>query len=180
MTLTRPVAVRAMRMGDIEAVHEIERASFSEPWPAHALRQELTGNRLARYLVAEREGVVVGYAGLWLMVDDGHITTFGVHPDHRRHGVGLRLLVAVAELAMEVGAARLTLEVRPTNSPARRLYERFGFIEAGRRPRYYSDDGEDALIMTTPELRGPTMQALLGVERARLGSRLDAGEAGTP
>lgn len=180
MTLVEPIAVRAMRMVDIDAVHEIERASFAEPWPAHALRQELTGNRLARYLVAERDGRVVGYAGLWLMVDDGHITTFGVHPDHRRHGVGLRLLLAVAELAMEVGAARLTLEVRPSNAPARRLYERFGFVEAGRRPRYYSDDGEDALIMTTPELRGPSMQAVLGVERARVSATPRATDGSRP
>jgi ribosomal-protein-alanine N-acetyltransferase len=169
MTVASPISVRAMRMSDIPEVHEIERASFAEPWPAHALRQELTGNRLARYLVAEDAGRIVGYAGVWLIVDDAHITTFGVHPDARRRGVGLRLLLAVADLAIELRAARLTLEVRPSNAPARRLYERFGFQEAGRRPRYYSDDGEDALIMTTPELRDPSMQARLQVERAPLG-----------
>ena len=168
MTVISPVAVRAMRMGDIPAVHEIERASFSEPWPEHALRQELNGNRLARYLVAERDRRIVGYAGVWMMVDDAHITTFGVLPDARRTGVGRRMLVAVADMALELGAVRLTLEVRPSNGPARQLYGRFGFVEAGRRPRYYSDDGEDALIMTTPELLGPAMQALLAGERSRL------------
>ena len=168
MSVISPVAVRAMRMGDIPAVHEIERASFSEPWPEHALRQELSGNRLAKYLVAERDGRIVGYAGVWLMIDEAHITTFGVLPDARRTGVGLRMLVAVADLALELGAARMTLEVRPSNQPARELYARLGFAEVGRRPRYYSDDGEDALIMTTPELRGPEMQDLLAVERARL------------
>lgn len=168
MTIANPVAVRPMRMSDIPAVHEIERTSFNEPWPEHALRQELTGNRLARYLVAERDGRIVGYAGVWMMVDDAHITTFGVHPDERRRGVGLRILLAVADLAIDLGAGRLTLEVRPSNEPARRLYTRFGFIVAGRRPRYYTDDGEDALIMTTPELRGPSMQAILAAERARL------------
>lgn len=166
--------VREMRMSDIPAVHEIERASFNEPWPAHALRQELAGNRLARYLVAERDGAIAGYVGVWLMVDDAHITTFGVHPDHRRRGVGLRLLVAVAELAIRLDAARLTLEVRPTNAAARALYARFGFIEAGRRPRYYTDDGEDALILTTPELRGPLMQAILAVERSRASAAEEA------
>jgi ribosomal-protein-alanine N-acetyltransferase len=168
MSIALRTQVRSMRMSDIPAVHEIERSSFNEPWPEHALRQELTGNRLARYLVAERERRVVGYAGVWLMVDEAHITTFGVLPDARRTGVGARMLLAVADLALELGAARLTLEVRPTNAPARRLYERFGFAEVGRRPRYYTDDGEDALVMTTPELRGPSMGTLLALERARL------------
>ncbi len=167
MTIANRVSVRAMRMADIPAVHEIERASFNEPWPEQAFRQELAGNRLARYLVAEDDGVPIGFAGVWLMVDDAHITTFGVHPDQRRRGVALRLLLAVADLAVALGAARMTLEVRPSNAPARRLYERFGFVEVGRRPRYYTDDGEDALIMTTPELGGASMQLLLGVERTR-------------
>ena len=170
MSVISPVAVRPMRMADIPAVHEIERASFAEPWPEHALRQELSGNRLAKYLVAERDRRIVGFAGVWLMIDEAHITTFGVLPDARRTGVGLRMLVAVADLALELGAARMTLEVRPSNRPARELYARFGFAEVGRRPRYYSDDGEDALIMTTPELLGPQMQDLLALERARLTS----------
>jgi [ribosomal protein S18]-alanine N-acetyltransferase len=169
MSIAPPTDVRPMRMSDIPAVHEIERSSFNEPWPEHALRQELTGNRLARYLVAERDGRIVGYAGVWLMVDEAHITTFGVLPDARRSGVGVRMLLAVAELAIELGAARLTLEVRPSNAPAIALYERFGFAVVGRRPRYYTDDGEDALIMTTSELRGPAMRARLGNERAGLG-----------
>jgi ribosomal-protein-alanine N-acetyltransferase len=168
MTVAGGIEVRPMRMVDIPEVHDIEQASFNEPWPEHALRQELTGNRLARYLVAERGGRVVGFAGVWMMVDDAHITTFGVHPDHRRTGIGVRLLVAVADLAIDLDAVRLTLEVRPSNDPARLLYARFGFVEVGRRPRYYTDDGEDALVMTTPELSGATMQAVLAAERARL------------
>ncbi len=166
MSVVLGTDVRAMRMSDIPAVHEIERTSFNEPWPEHALRQELTGNRLARYLVAERGGRIVGYAGVWLMADEAHITTFGVLPDARRSGVGVRMLLAVAELAIALGAARLTLEVRPSNAPAIALYERFGFAAVGRRPRYYTDDGEDAQIMTTPELRSTSMEARLGAERA--------------
>jgi ribosomal-protein-alanine N-acetyltransferase len=168
MSIALRTDVRPMRMGDIPAVHEIERSSFNEPWPEHALRQELTGNRLARYLVAERGGRIVGYAGVWLMVDEAHITTFGVLPDARRSGVGVRMLLAVAELGVELGAARLTLEVRPSNAPAIALYERFGFAVVGRRPRYYTDDGEDALIMTTPPLRSAAMRERLDAERAGL------------
>jgi ribosomal-protein-alanine N-acetyltransferase len=171
MAVTLPLTVDAMRMGDIEAVHEIERLSFSTPWPSYAFEQELTGNRLARYVVARAaapEGErIVGFAGVWLMVDEAHITTFGVHPDWRRRGIGRRLLLRLADLALDLRAARMTLEVRVGNEPARALYHSFGFTVAGRRPRYYTDDGEDAYVMTTSDLRGPAMQAVLRAERER-------------
>ncbi len=87
-----PLVVEPMRMADVPTVHEIERLSFSTPWPAHAFEQELTGNRMARYLVARAGERVVGFGGIWLMVDEAHITTFGVHPEWRRRGVGRQLL----------------------------------------------------------------------------------------
>jgi ribosomal-protein-alanine N-acetyltransferase len=167
MAIGTPYSVGAMQLSDIPAVHEIERRSFSTPWPAYAFEQELTGNRLARYEVARAAGVVVGFAGVWLMVDEAHITTFGVHPDWRRQGVGRRLMLRMLELANELGARRLTLEVRVSNRAAQALYRAFGFEVTGRRPRYYTDDGEDAFVMTTPELIGPWMRALLQVERSR-------------
>jgi ribosomal-protein-alanine N-acetyltransferase len=171
MAVTLPLTVDAMRMGDIEAVHEIERLSFSTPWPSYAFEQELTGNRLARYVVARAaapEGErIVGFAGVWLMVDEAHITTFGVHPDWRRRGIGRRLLLRLADLALDLRAARLTLEVRVGNEAAKALYRAFGFMVAGRRPRYYTDDGEDAYVMTTSDLTGPAMQAVLRAERER-------------
>jgi len=162
-----PVVVDAMRLADVAAVLEIERLSFSSPWPAYAFEQELTANRLAHYVVARRDEQVVGFAGVWLMVDEAHITTFGVHPDHRRRGIGRRLLLRLAALARELHASRMTLEVRVSNLPAQELYRSFGFAVAGRRIAYYSDDGEDALVMTTPALADPTMQAILADERAR-------------
>jgi len=167
MAVSVPVVVDSMRLGDVASVLEIERLSFSSPWPAYAFEQELTANRLARYLVARRGEQVVGFSGLWLMVDEAHITTFGVHPDHRRRGIGRRLLLRLAELAGELRASRMTLEVRVGNVPAQELYRSFGFAISGRRIAYYSDDGEDALVMTTPALADPTMQAILASERAR-------------
>jgi ribosomal-protein-alanine N-acetyltransferase len=160
-----PLVIEPMRMGDVPTVHEIERLSFSTPWPAHAFEQELTGNRMARYLVARAGERVVGFGGIWLMVDEAHITTFGVHPEWRRRGVGRQLLIALAELSEQMRASRMTLEVRAGNEAAQELYRRFGFIVAGRRTRYYTDDGEDALIMTTPALAGPRMRAILARER---------------
>jgi len=160
-----PLVVEPMRMADVPTVHEIERLSFSTPWPAHAFEQELTGNRMARYLVARAGEQVVGFGGIWLMVDEAHITTFGVHPEWRRRGVGRQLLIALVELSEQMRASRMTLEVRAGNQAAQELYRRFGFIVAGRRARYYTDDGEDALIMTTPALAGPRMRAILARER---------------
>jgi [ribosomal protein S18]-alanine N-acetyltransferase len=169
MAVTAPIVVGPMTVDDVPAVHEIERLSFRTPWPAYAFEQELRGNRLARYVVARAGDAVVGFAGVWLMVDDAHITTFGVHPDWRRQGVGRRMLLAVAELARQIGARRMTLEVRASNTAAQALYRGFGFDIVGRRPRYYTDDGEDALVMTTPDLGTPALDARLRVERERVG-----------
>jgi ribosomal-protein-alanine N-acetyltransferase len=168
MAVTIPLVISPMRIADIPAVLEIERLSFSAPWPAFAFEQELTANRLAHYRVARLGERVVAFGGIWLMVDEAHITTFGVHPDHRRRGVGRRLLLELAEAALQLGSARMTLEVRVSNEPAQALYRSLGFAVSGRRVAYYSDDGEDALIMTTPNLAGAAMQALLAAERARM------------
>ena len=154
-----------MTVPDLPEVQAIERASFTTPWPPHAYKTELETNRLASYLVARADGHVVGYGGVWLMVDEAHITTFAVHPAWRRRGIGDRLLLELLDVAQERGAREATLEVRLSNVPARRLYEKFGFRPVGLRPRYYTDDGEDAYVMTTPDLRRPSMQALIADER---------------
>jgi ribosomal-protein-alanine N-acetyltransferase len=162
------VRITAMRTEDIADAHEVERASFPVPWPAYALRQELETNRLARYLVARVDDEIIAYAGLWMMVDEAHITTFAVLPAWRRQGVGARLLLAQLHLAIELGATLATLEVRLSNIEARRLYERFGFRPVGVRPHYYSDNGEDALIMTSDEFRSSAMRQRL----ERLGNEI--------
>jgi ribosomal-protein-alanine N-acetyltransferase len=168
MALTARVLVEAMRIEDVPAVHEIERLSFRTPWPSYAFEQELRGNRLARYVVARAGDAVVGFAGIWLMVDEAHVTTFSVHPDWRRQGIGRQLLLNLVELSLAIGARRMTLEVRPSNEAAQGLYRSFGFEIVGRRPRYYSDDGEDALIMTTPDLSEARMRDVVAAERERL------------
>jgi ribosomal-protein-alanine N-acetyltransferase len=155
-----PVALRVepMTLDDLDAVHAIERASFAVPWPDDAYRNEIRTNRLATYVVARLGEEVVGFAGLWIMVDEAHVTTFAVDPRWRRRGVGERMLLALLDLAVARRAREATLEVRLSNMPARRLYEKYGFRPVGIRPRYYSDNGEDALIMTTDALASAGMR----------------------
>jgi [ribosomal protein S18]-alanine N-acetyltransferase len=176
MVARPPLALRieAMRLADIPEVQAIERASFTSPWPPQAYRSELETNRLAMYLVGRMDGQVVAYAGVWLMVDEAHITTFAVHPAWRRRRIGERLLLTVLDLSLERHAREATLEVRLSNLPARRLYEKYGFRPVGLRPRYYTDDGEDALIMTTEPLASAAMRERLG----RLRAALDAAGVG--
>jgi len=169
--VARPPAVlriEPMRIADIPEVQAIEHASFTTPWPPQAYRSELETNRLATYLVARIDGMVVGFAGVWMMVDEAHITTFAVHPAWRRRRIGERLLLAVMDLALDRQAREATLEVRLSNLAARRLYEKYGFRPVGLRPRYYSDDDEDALIMTTEPLASPAMQDRIAGLRAAL------------
>ena len=164
------VRVQAMTLADLPAVHAIERASFSVPWPDDAYRNELLTNRLASYVVARAGDETVGFGGLWVMVDEAHITTFAVDPRWRRRGVGEWMLLGLLDRAVERRAREATLEVRLSNMPARRLYEKYGFRPVGIRPRYYSDNGEDALIMTTDALGAPAMRERL----ARLRDALEA------
>jgi len=161
-----------MVLSDVPSVHRVEAASFPVPWPDYAFRQEIETNRLAHYLVVRAAGEAIAYGGLWLMVDEAHITTFAVLPEWRRRGVGGRLLLALMHVSIELGARVMTLEVRLSNHPARALYRQFGFRPVGIRPRYYSDNNEDALIMTTLPLHDAEMVGLVAALDGRYGDAL--------
>lgn len=171
MVARPPLKLRVEPMGleDVADVHRVEAQSFPMPWPDYAFRQELQTNRLAHYLVVRAGTETVAYGGLWLLVDEAHITTFAVLPEWRRRGIGGRLMVALMDLALELNSRVMTLEVRLSNRPARDLYARFGFKPVGVRPRYYSDNGEDALIMTTGILSEPQMATVITRMRERYG-----------
>ncbi len=141
------VKVRAMNLGDIDKILKIEKQSFASPWSRESFYRELRENRLARYLVIEINGGVVGYGGMWIIVDEAHITNIAISPDYRRRDLGSFLLEAMIDYAQKINVFKMTLEVRKSNIPAQRLYEKFGFISAGIRPRYYQDNNEDAVIM---------------------------------
>lgn len=179
-----------MQLEDIPQVLEVDRESYSLPWPASAYRREVLHNRNARYMVlrevpedGEVESLpdqgqrsrfapflrwplktdgrtsnsrILGYAGMWLMIDEAHITTIAVRSEWRGRGLGELLLASLIESASEVGARRVTLEVRVSNETAQNLYRKYGFRQEGRRPRYYSDDNEDAYIMTTQDIHEPS------------------------
>lgn len=141
-----------MSLPDLEAVLAIEEASFTQSWSRHSFQSELERNRLARYLVARRHGRLVGYGGIWIVLDEAHLTTLAVEKGFRREGIGSALLCALLDQAVEAGACRMTLEVRPSNLAARHLYESFGFTVRGVRKKYYLN--EDALFMIKEDLDG--------------------------
>ena len=152
------VSIEPMRLEDVPDVHRIESASFPTPWPDYAFKQEIQTNRLAHYLVVKAGDETVGYGGMWLMVDEAHVTTFAVLPEWRRRGIGGRLMPELMHVALKLNAHIVTLEVRLSNHAARALYGKFGFRPVGIRPRYYSDNNEDALIMTTAPIASDEMR----------------------
>ncbi len=136
-----------MRPEDLDEVLAIERVSFSMPWSRGAFLYEMQQNRVARCWVMHEDGRVLGYLCLWEIADELHITNIAVHPTCRRQGIGRALLRGVLDDARQRKLRLVVLEVRPSNTEARTLYETFGFRVIGRRHGYYYDTGEDALVM---------------------------------
>jgi [ribosomal protein S18]-alanine N-acetyltransferase len=169
------IRIRIATAEDIDAMTELDATCFSAPWSRASFEAELTTNQLAWYLVAEelvpkREdaegelssdadgiaepeieaeqiGLLIGYAGLWAIEDEGHITNVAVHPDYRRMHLGSILVEMLIDQTRKEGLKRFTLEVRVSNRAAIELYEKFGFVSAGLRKGYYEDNNEDAMIM---------------------------------
>jgi len=140
------IELRQMRVGDVPTVMEIERECFAIPWHESAYLTEIT-NRSAYYIVACMDDAIVGYAGMWVIVDESHITTLGVAKQRRGKKIGELLLVCLLDEAMKRGAKRTTLEVRQSNQVAQSLYRKYGFIPAAIRRAYYTDNHENAVVM---------------------------------
>ncbi|MFZ5649502.1 MAG: ribosomal protein S18-alanine N-acetyltransferase [Bacillota bacterium] len=131
----------------LDQVLSIELKSFPAPWSYRAFQFEVTENDFASYIVAQIDGRIVGYAGMWMVLDEAHITNVAVHPDYRGAGHGRSLMTELLGRAAVLGAVKITLEVRVSNTVARELYKSLGFVERGIRRKYYSDNNEDAIIM---------------------------------
>ncbi|KUO74822.1 MAG: hypothetical protein APF77_11210 [Clostridia bacterium BRH_c25] len=141
------IKLQDMSPEDIDQVFEIENLSFSAPWSRESFESELSQNSLARYIVAKVDGNVAAYGGMWIVLDEAHITNIAVHPDYRGRKIGEKLVRALLQTAKDSEAARITLEVRASNDTARKLYKKLGFEDNGIRKGYYADTGEDAVIM---------------------------------
>ncbi len=182
--------IRPMAPDDIAQVADVERESFPSMWPQTAYRRELDNKAARYLVLTElREGesepheppnslwsairrivgssepeveteYLLGFIGVWLMVGEMHIVTVAVRDSHRRIGIGERLLIACLEMAADYDMEVVTLEVRKSNIAAQQLYEKYGFNRVGLRVRYYTDDHEDAVIMTTPDLASSGYRAL--------------------
>ena len=141
------ILIREMRESDLDRIMEIEIKTFSPPWSREAFLLELTKNLLARYIVAEVDGDVAGYGGIWLIIDEGHVTNIAVEEKYRGLGVGNKLVEGLIQLCRDRDIKAMTLEVRKSNEVAKSLYKKYGFKEYGIRPGYYSNNNEDAIIM---------------------------------
>lgn len=142
----RPARLRPILSSDLEQIMAIERASFAYPWSQRFFLQELRVF-CARSTVAVIDDHPAGYIIYWLLPGEVDIHNLAVHPSYRRQGLGRMLLQAVIDEARREGRQRITLEVRKSNEPAQRLYQSTGFVPRGIRKGYYSDDGEDAVVM---------------------------------
>lgn len=140
------IIIRPMTIDDVDEVYIVEEDCFVDPWSKDSIRKELKNN-LARYLVAQLDNKIVGYVGVWFVVDEGHITNVAVHSDYRGKKIGDRLVKEMVELCKENNLIAMTLEVRASNTVAQNLYRKYGFKMGGIRKEYYSDNKEDAIIM---------------------------------
>lgn len=162
--MTASVTITPMRRRHLGAVIGIETQVYPKPWSASLFEDELDRPGRA-YLVARIGPTVVGYAGVLLLADDGHVATVAVDPARQGSGIATRLLLELVRSAVALGAGQLTLEVRMSNTRAQSLYRRFGFAPAGARKAYYGDNGEDALVMWAHEVQGAEYAARLdGIE----------------
>jgi ribosomal-protein-alanine N-acetyltransferase len=168
--IRQQLALELMREGDIATVQEIEREIFATPWPRNAYYRELASRSSAHYVILRQDGVVetpegfrgseldpsiIGYGGMWRMYDEAHVTTIGVRRDLQHRGYGRALFAGLVQAAYDMGAKWVTLEVRTTNENAMRMYEAFGFKVIGRRKGYYTDNGEDAIVMWSDSIHSP-------------------------
>ncbi|MFT8314500.1 MAG: ribosomal protein S18-alanine N-acetyltransferase [Clostridium sp.] len=130
----------------IDSILSIEKLSFTDPWSRDSMEKELNNN-FARYVVVKLEDKVIGYGGMWIILDEGHITNIAVAPEYRCIGAGKLILKSLINICKKEKVISLTLEVRVSNTIAQSLYSKFGFVTEGIRKNYYADNNENALIM---------------------------------
>ena len=192
--IRQSLSLELMKEGDVATVQEIEREIFVTPWPRNAYYRELASRSSAHYVVLRQEGIVesppghmsssdfdptiVGYGGMWRMYDEAHVTTIGVRRDLQHRGYGRILFAGLIQAAYDMGAKWVTLEVRTSNENAMHMYEAFSFKVIGRRKGYYTDNGEDAIVMWSDSIHSPRFRrayeaSLERIEAEVIGLRRD-------
>ncbi|WP_010308866.1 ribosomal protein S18-alanine N-acetyltransferase [Kurthia senegalensis] len=141
------ITYRLMTLEDAKEVHHIEEAVFATPWTLEAFELEMTKNTQATYIVAEKEGRLIGFCGMWIVLDESQITNVAVMPEGRGQGIGEQLMREALRIAQERDCVVMSLEVRVSNDVAQNLYRKLGFQAGGIRKKYYTDNQEDALVM---------------------------------
>lgn len=170
------VVLTPMRRRHVLGVLRVDRLSHPRPWTVGLYLGELSRSDTRAYTVARAGAGVVGFAGVMVIGDEGHITTVGVDPDWRRRGIASNLMAVTTRRAIALGAEHLTLEVRVSNTAAQEMYRRFGYAPAGVRPGYYAENNEDALIMWVHDVTGSEHLArLAAIEDALEGSVVHQG-----
>ena len=160
--------IEPMALEHLPAVLRIESLSFKSTWPLNAFSNEIRENKLAHYFVGRLGGEIVAYGGIYVILEDSHVTTIAVHPEHRGRRLGEEMLLRLLEEAIAQGASWITLEVRESNDVAQRLYRKYGFTTVSTRRGYYSDNGENALVMWAGNLKGDLYAARLRALQAAL------------
>ncbi|MFS0691045.1 ribosomal protein S18-alanine N-acetyltransferase [Sporosarcina sp. 179-K 8C2 HS] len=145
--MNKTIEYRKMTTEDIPEVVEIEQESFATPWTQEIFEHEMTGNDYAHYIVAVADDEVIGHCGMWVVLDECHITNVAVRKHMRGYGIGEALMRKAIELCKANDVRLMTLEVRVSNHTAQNLYRKLGFQDGGIRKNYYTDDHEDALVM---------------------------------
>lgn len=166
-----PLSIIEMTLDDLPEVMAIEKVAYSAPWSEAVYRQELRNER-AYFDLVKYGGKILGYSGMWYLANEVHIGTLATHPVARRKGIGELLLLNIINRAHKLASKRATLEVRPSNHAARKLYTKYGFREVGQRKGYYPDTGEDAILMATPPIASKASQALFQSLANKLFERL--------
>lgn len=170
------LTIERMTSADIRTVMQIEALSFTTSWPSSAFASELNDNKLAHYFVGRvPSGAIVAYGGIWVILEDSHVTTIAVDPEQRGKKLGEEMLIHLLDDAIARGASWITLEVRESNDVAQKLYRKYGFTVVSTRRGYYSDNNENALVMWAGNLKGALYQNRLAVLKAQLAAAIADG-----
>jgi ribosomal-protein-alanine N-acetyltransferase len=164
----KPLVIEPMADADVKEVLRIEQQSFSTQWPSNAFYQEIHDNKLAHYFVGRVGNRLVAYGGIWVILEDSHVTTIAVHPEFRGRKYGEVMLLRLLDEAIERGASWMTLEVRESNVVAQSLYRKYGFTTVSTRKGYYSDNNENALVMWAGNLKSEIYKNRLKALRSAL------------